>query len=141
MARATISGFDEVEKLLDDLGDVKKIGLNAVEKAAPYLVEGAKKAVESAATKGYATGGLARSFAAMKPKTNEYGAYVIVRPVGKDRKGRDYYARAAYMEYGTTLKGSPKNAAQPFRDKAISNARAKCEEAMEESVLSDIEKL
>lgn len=141
MARARISGFEDVDKFLDALGNDKKLGIKAVKAAAPHLVSGASKAVRSSANRGYASGGLARSFAATKPKTNQYGSYLIVRPVGKDPEGHDYYARGAYLEFGTTLNGKPKNAAQPWRDKAINLGREKCEEAMEEAVLSEIDKL
>lgn len=141
MARAKISGFDDVNKLLDDLSDINKVGLKAVEAAAPHLVKGASSAVRSVATRGYATGGLERSFAATKSKTNKYGAYTIVRPVGKDPDGKNYYARGAYLEYGTKLNGLPKNSPQPWRDKAINLSRAKCEEAMEKAVFSAVDKL
>lgn len=141
MARASISGFEDVDKLFDQLSDLKGIGMKAVEKAAPHLVDGAKKAVRSAASKGYATGDLAGSFAAMKPKTNEYGAYLIVRPVGRDKSGKDYYARGAWLEFGTTLKKKKKNSPEPWRDSAVSYAREDCEKAMEDVVNEEIDKL
>lgn len=141
MARAKISGFDDVDKLFDSLSDTKKLSLKAVEAAAPKLVDSAKRAVKSAAIKGYATGDLAGSFAAMKPKTNEYGAFVVVRPIGKDHEGHDLYARGAWLEYGTSLNGSPKNEPQPWRDKAVNGARSDCERIMEETVFSEVEKL
>lgn len=141
MARARISGFDEVEKMFDKLADTKNISIKAVEAAAPHLVKSAKSAVKSAANRGYATGGLDGSFAAMKPKSNEYGAYLIVRPIGQDPDGHDYYARGAYLEYGTKLKGEEKNEHQPWREKAINGARSACEKAMEDTVFSEVDKL
>ena len=141
MARATISGFDEVDKLLDKLDDMKNISMKAVQEAAPHLVDGAEKAVKASATKGYATGDLARSFVAKKAKSNKYGAYLIVAPVGSDAKGRKYYARGAYLEYGTTLNGRQKNPPQPWRDKAINTARSACEKAMEEVINTEVDKM
>lgn len=141
MARAKISGFDELDRLLDSLGDTHRIGIKAVEAAAPHLVRGASEAVRGAASKGYATGGLERSFAATKPKKNEYGSFLIVRPIGKDKKGHDYYARGAYMEFGTTLNRKEKNAPQPWRQKAVNLSQEKCEKAMEDVVMSEIDKL
>ena len=44
------------------------------------------KAVQAAANKGYSTRKLARSFVASKPKKNQYGNYVVVKPVGSDEK-------------------------------------------------------
>ena len=140
MARARISGFDEVDKLFDKLEDMKQVSVKAVEAAAPHLVKGAKNAVHSAASKGYTTEQLENSFAAMKPKTNDYGAYVVVRPIGRDSDGHDYYARGAYLEFGTTLKGDAKNSPQPWRDKAVNNARSDCEKEMEDTVFSEVDK-
>ena len=141
MARAKISGFEDVEKLFDSLSDTKKLSVKAVETAAPKLVESAKKTVKSVAIKGYATDGLAGSFVAMKPKTNEYGSYVIVRPVGKDHDGHDYYARGAYLEYGTKVGDKQKNPPQPWRDKSVNAARSECEKIMEETVYAEVDKL
>lgn len=139
--RATINGFEDIDKLFDQLDDTKKVSLKAVEKAGPHLVKGAERAVKAAASRGYATGDLAGSFAAMKPKTNEQGAYLIVRPVGRDKNGRDYYARGAWLEFGTTLKKKRKNSPEPWRDSAIGYARDECEKAMEDVVNEEIDKL
>ena len=141
MASAKITGFEDVDKLFEELGDTKKIRLAAVKKAAPKLVNGARKAVKAAATKGYATGGLANSFVASNPKENEWGAFSVIKPVGKDDKGISYGARAAYLEYGTTVDGKLHTVGSPWRDRAINAAKEECEKIMEESILEEIEKL
>lgn len=137
-----VSGFEGVEKLFEDIiQSTDRMSLVAVNSAAPYLVEGAEKAVKEAAHKGYATGGLAKSFTATKAKKNQYGAYAIVKPVGKDNKGVSYGARAGYLEYGTTVNGKLHNTAAPWRQKAVNNAREKCQKAMEESIYKELDKI
>ena len=140
MASAKITGFDDIDKMFDELMDTKKLGMEAVNKAAPYLVDGATKAVSAAANKGYATGGLAHSFAATKAKQNEWGTFSVVKPVGKDKNGVSYGARAAFLEYGTTRNGV-KQASSPWRDRAIKAAKAKCENTMEKIVHAEWEKI
>lgn len=137
-----VSGFEGVEKLFDDLvANTDRMTLEAVNAAAPYLVESAEKAVKSAAHKGYATGGLAKSFTATKAKKNQYGTYAVVKPVGKDDKGVSYGARAAYLEYGTTVNGKLHNESAPWRQKAVNNAKEKCQKAMEESIYKELDKI
>jgi HK97 gp10 family phage protein len=134
--KARIDGFENVDRILSRLMEPEKITKKAVEAATPALVESTQKSIKSAANKGYATGKLAASVAATKPKRNKYGTYSIVRPVGYDKDGNSYYARGAYLEYGTK-----KNAPQPWRQKAVNDAESKCEELMEQAVADEVKKI
>ena len=141
--KATIDGFENVDRILSRLMEPEKITKKAVEAATPALVESTQKSIKSAANKGYATGKLAASVAATKPKRNKYGTYSVVRPTGYDKDGNSYYARATYLEYGTTReKGTiPKNAPRPWRQKAVNDAESKCEELMEQAVADEVKKI
>lgn len=141
MARAKISGFDDVDKLFEELDNPQYFATKALEAAAPILVEETEKAIRSVTNKGYATGKLARSFVASKPKKNQYGNYVVVKPVGSDDKGHSYAARAAWLEYGTTLNGRQKNEPAPWRQKAVNAAESRCPEAMEKVISDEVDRI
>lgn len=141
MASLKVTGFDEVEKMFDELMNVKTLSLKAVNKAAPILLEGAKKAVRSAANKGYATGGLENSFTATKAKNNKWGTFAEVKPVGSDSKGERYGARAAYLEYGTVVNGVVHTSSAPWRKQAVESARKKCEDTMENTLRDEWDKI
>ena len=136
MASLKVTGMDEVEKMFDDLMNVKTLAIEAVNKAAPLLVASAKKSVRAAANKGYATGGLENSFTATKAKNNKWGTFSEIKPVGKDSKGIRYGERAAYLEYGTVVNGSVHTSSAPWRKQAVEQARKKCEDEIEK-VLQD----
>jgi hypothetical protein len=139
--KATINGFEDVDKLFAELEEPQRFATKALEAAAPYLIEESEKAVQRAANKGYATGKLARSFVASKPKKNSYGNYVVVKPVGTDPDGHSYAARAAYLEYGTTLNGRQKNEPAPWRQAAVNAAEAKCTAAMEKVISDEVDRI
>ena len=141
MGRATINGFDDVDKLFEELDNPQYFCTKALEAAAPILVDESSKAVQAAANKGYATGKLARSFVASKPKKNQYGNYVVVKPVGSDDKGHSYAARAAWLEYGTTLNGRQKNEPAPWRQKAVNAAESRCQETMEKVIFDEVDRI
>ena len=153
MATLDIKGFEDVYKALEKCSNPQGIQLKALESAAPYLVKAVQKTINE--TEG---GGnkLARSFSATKARSSGVGAYVSVRPVGKDKNGYDWATRAASLEYGTVWPrkekdaakihhlaqaGQPKNPAHQWRDRALNAARTKCEETMRQSVFSEIDKV
>lgn len=141
MASLKVTGIDEVEKMFDELMDIKKLAVKAVDKAAPILLDGAKKSVRSAANKGYATGGLENSFTATKAKNNKWGTFATVRPVGKDKNGIRYGERAAYLEYGTVVNGVLHTASAQWRKKAVDSVRTKCEDTMEKTLRDEWDKI
>lgn len=138
MAHMTITGFDDVDKMLAELVEKSgQIGIKAVDAAAPKLKESARRAIHAAANKGYATGRLERSIEATKAKENQWGAYSVIKPVGSNEKGVRYSEEAAYLEYGTARGQSP----SPWRDKAIASANSDCEQTMEDTVYSEVSKI
>lgn len=129
--------FDELEKIFDKLSNTNTdICKKAVNKAAPVLEKGIRKAFETKATGGYATGNTAKSFAPTNAKKNQYGVYSVVRPVGKNEKGVDYAKIAAIMEYGTQYR-----VAKPYMETAINSTRDKCEAVMQEVFSEEIDKI
>lgn len=153
MATMEIKGFGDVYNALERCAESGKICMRAVEAAAPYLLDATRKTINS--TKGGGNN-LARSFEATKVRNNAFGAYVTIRPVGKDKNGWDWISRAAYLEYGTVWPrkeadaakihhpaqaGQPKNTPQPWRDRSLNAARSGCEEKMRQTVFAEIDKI
>ncbi len=132
-----LTGYDGVEKMFDSLAS-GGIALKAVKEAAPILNKSAKKAVHSAANKGYATGDLEDSFVQTDAKENKYGAYSVIRPVGKDSKGVYFNAIATFLEFGTPNRTPTQMEASPWREKAVNGARTEVESKMESVVNSEV---
>lgn len=120
-------GFDELEKELEQLGDIDDIAPAMLEAAAPILKEELQSQVQQAADKGYAQGDLAGSIKANKPGENHLGHYVSVTAKGKDRKGIRNNEKLAYLNYGTS-----KQNARPVISKAMKNSEKKCLDAMQD---------
>ena len=154
MAKFTVEGLDEVDKLFDELSRPQWIGERAVKAAAPVLLAQTRKAIKE-------SGGhdsLARSFYATDPKENKYGIYSVIKPSGRNRKKMTEYVKlAAFLEYGTTWpktqedadkihhgkqKGLPKKPdAQPWRQKALNAAKEKCRIVMQAALNEGVDKL
>ena len=122
MAKCTITGFDELEKMLKKLEKPEKIAIKAVDAASPVLVRAMKNAIDSA-TSGDATGSLAGSISATSARQNELGVFSAVRPTGTDRKGVRNGAKLAYLEYGVR---SHNQAPRPVREAAVAAAEGEC---------------
>lgn len=142
-----IEGFEEAEKLFKRLED-SKISLKAVDKAAPILLKAAKASLHQAIhnpptpRKGESniTGALEKSVISHKAKHNSYGAYSTIEPVGKDTTKKpsiNYAGRAAILEWGTSKGLAP----SPWRARAIKNAEAQCQKAMESTYLEEVDKI
>lgn len=119
-------GFDDLEKELEQLGDIDDIAPVILEAAAPILKEELQSQVQQAADKGYAQGDLAGSIKANKPGENHLGHYVSVTAKGKDRKGIRNNEKLAYLNYGTS-----KQNARPVISKAMKNSEQKCLDTMQ----------
>lgn len=65
-------------------------------KASPQLEGAMKKRAKKA------TGQMAASIKATKPRKNERGYFTVVRPTGKDSKGGRNAEKLAIQEYGTS---------------------------------------
>lgn len=118
--------FDDLEKELEQLGDIDNIAPAMLEAAAPILKEELQSQVQQAADKGYANGDLAGSIKANKPGENHLGHYVSVTAKGKDRKGIRNNEKLAYLNYGTS-----KQSAKPVISKAMKNSEKKCLDTMQ----------
>lgn len=145
-----IEGFENLDKLFREISRPQEFCEKAIAEAAPILLESTKDSVHKAiyqpatARKGEPerTGALERSFMASKPKTNQYGSFSSIQPVGsrsdKTSGGKPlhYAAQAAFLEWGTNNGQAP----SPFRHRAVKNAEAKCAETMEKTFLREISK-
>jgi len=133
MARAREVGFTELDHMFDVLisGNVEA-AKKAVDAAAPILEASVRSHVAAAASRGYATGGLAGSFKATPAKQNEFGVFSAVRPVG-GRDGHAYSERARWLEYGVRTPHGVHQAPSPFRSAAAAAVKAECERIMEET--------
>ena len=124
LMRAEINGFDEVDKLLEKIANgMLDATLEAVDTASPYLVETSSKAVRRK------SGELAKSFKATKARNNKYGSYSVIKPEGYDSNGTSNYAKAVFLEYGTTH-----SQAYPWRQKAVNDARSKVEASLQKTL-------
>lgn len=141
MASLKVTGFEEIEEMFDELMSIKTLALKAVNKAAPIMLDSAKKSVKKAADKGYATGGLENSFTATKAKNNKWGTFAEIKPVGTDKNGIRYGERAAYLEYGTVVNGVVHTSSAPWRKQAVESARKKCEDTMENTLRDEWDKI
>lgn len=139
----TINGFDDIDKLFNDLSsNVDGIAIEAVAEAVPILEGSLRSAIASAANKGYSTGELAASVGSLPPKKNEFGVFAVVRPMGGHSGGESNAKLAAVLEYGRRG-GYEKNgrkltaqAPSPFRAKAVNSAKSQCEAVMKQVVES-----
>ena len=84
----------------------KVFGLSAsgTEQLCEEMLSDASPALESSMKKRprKATGQMAASIKATKPKKNERGYFAVVRPIGKDSKGVRNAEKLAIQEYGTS---------------------------------------
>lgn len=121
MASCSITGFDELEKILRKLEQPEKMAIKAVDAASPVLVSALKGAI-NAATKG-GHGDLAGSIEATSARQNELGVFSAVRPTGTDRKGVRNGEKLAYLEYGVKSHHQPP---RPVRQAAVAAAEGAC---------------
>lgn len=147
MARAKLTGFDELERFLGKLAQPEKMAIKAVDAAAPILEESFKAEVRSAANrkdkyeKPYSKGDLAEHIVATKAKENHLGVYAVVRPIGSVKRGEKELRNAeklAYLEYGVASHGQKPH---PVRQKAINSAEAQCEKTMQDVIYKEVDKL
>ncbi len=133
MARLRIDGLDQTIRELQRIGRFEEIATKAVDAAAPILEASVKSGVRSAAAKGYATGELEKSIKKTKAKMNQWGAFSVVAPTGRDQKGNKNADKLLSLEYGNSHQDP-----HPFLEKAKNNAEEKCIEAMEETVCQEV---
>lgn len=137
MAKATITGFNELERMLKKLRSPEKMAIKAVDAASPVLVKSFKAAVNSVVS-GDATGSLAASIEATDARQNELGVFSAVRPTGTDSKGVRNGAKLAYLEYGVRSHGQMP---RPVRQTAVNNAEAECRRIIQKTIDEEVAKL
>ena len=82
MAKAQLTGFDELDKLFEQIGRPEEFAIKAVNKAAPVL----KKHIQKNLKESSNSDKLANSFQHTPAKENELGVYSVVRPEGDFNK-------------------------------------------------------
>lgn len=144
MARASLTGFREMEAFLGKLSQPEKMAVKAVDAAAPLAEKRLKAEIAKAANrkdrngKPYSTGELAASVSRTKTGENEWGIYSVVLPVGEGKKGLRNVEKLAYLEYGVKSKGQ---APHPVRQRTVNAVEAECQRIMEETVYEEVNKL
>ncbi len=143
LAKMELTGFDDMDKMFDQLGKPEEFATKAVNKAAKILEKHTKKNVKTSSN----SDELARSFIATPAKGNDMGIYSVVRPVGSFNKDLSNADLAAQFEYGR--KGGYKRAGmkrkatemkpRPWRDKSVNDARKECESIMEKEVYKAVD--
>ncbi len=137
MARCSITGFSELEKMLKKLQEPEKMAIKAVDAASPILARSLKSAVE-AVTSEDATGQLAGSIEATSARQNTFGVFSAVRPTGKDSKGVSNASKLAYLEYGVK---SHNQEPKPVRATAVAAAEAECLRIIQQTIEAEVGKL
>ena len=85
------------------------------------------------------------SFVPTGAKTNQWGVYSVIRPVGHDEKGVAYADKALWLEFGRFRKNNAGRkaesieenqiqAASPWRQKAVNDAQAEIERKLERAI-------
>lgn len=144
MAKAKLTGFDELERMLGGLAQPGKMAVKAVDAAAPILERSLKSEIAKTTGKdhkrgkSYRPGSLEASIKRTKAKENQLGVFSVVKPDGKDSKGVRNVEKLAYLEYGVASRGQLPH---PVRQKAINAAEDECVKAMEEVVCREVGKL
>ncbi|HCT91095.1 MAG TPA: hypothetical protein DF613_06920 [Lachnospiraceae bacterium] len=144
MARAKLTGFEDLERFLGKLEEPRKMAVKAVDAAAPLAEKRLKAEITKAANrkdargKPYSTGELAASVGRTKTGENELGIYSVVLPMGTDKRGLRNVEKLAYLEYGVKSKGQ---APHPVRQRTVNAVEAKCQRVMEETVYREVDKL
>lgn len=139
MANCTITGFDELEKMLRKLEHPEKMAIKAVDAASPVLVRAMQSAISSATgNSGRGKGTLAGSISATSARQNELGVFSAIRPTGSDSKGVRNGAKLAYLEYGVRSHNQPP---RPVRAAAVAAAEGECLRIIENIIEQEVNSL
>lgn len=143
MAKAQLTGFEELDKLFEQIGRPEEFAIKAVNKAAPVLKKHIQKNLKTSSN----SDKLANSFHQTPAKENELGVYSVVRPEGdfnKDLSNADLAAQFEYGRKGGYIRPGKKRPAttmnpRPWRDKSINDARNECEKIMTQEVYKAVD--
>lgn len=132
MAGFRIDGLDETIREMEWSGRFGEIAPKAVDAAAPIL-EGAVKSAVSTTVSGKANGDLAGSIRKTKAKMNQWGAFAVVKPNGRDRKGVSNADKLLNLEYGNSHQ-----IPRPCLAGAVNSAEGACIQAMEDVIYREM---
>lgn len=144
MARMTITGFENVEKMLEKLANPYEMAEKAVNKAAPIVEKNLKAQIRSATNrrdkygKPYSTGELEASIAATNARDNSLGVFAVVKPNGTDKNGFRNAEKMGYLEYGVRSHGQEP---RPVRAAAVAQSENAVMQVMEEVIGAEVDKL
>ena len=136
----TITGFEDVEEMLNKLANPYEMAEKAVNKAAPIVEKNLKTQIRSAANrrdkcgKPYSTGELEASIAATNARDNSLGVFAVVKPNGTDKNAE----KMGYLEYGVRSHGQEP---RPVRAAAVAQSENAVMQVMEEVIGAEVDKL
>lgn len=138
----TITGFEDVEEMLNKLANPCEMAEKAVNKAAPIVEKNLKTQIRSAANrrdkygKPYSTGELEASIAATNARDNSLGVFAVVKPNGTDKIRNA--EKMGYLEYGVRSHGQEP---RPVRAAAVAQSENAVMQVMEEVIGAEVDKL
>ena len=138
----TITGFEDVEEMLNKLANPYGMAEKAVNKAAPIVEKNLKTQIRSAANrrdkygKPYSTGELEASIAATNARDNSLGVFAVVKPNGTDKIRNA--EKMGYLEYGVRSHGQEP---RPVRAAAVAQSENAVMQVMEEVIGAEVDKL
>lgn len=139
MANCSITGFNELEKMLRKLEQPEKMAIKAVDAASPVLVRALQNSINAATgSSGRSKGTLAGSIEATSARQNELGVFSAVRPTGTDAKGVRNGAKLAYLEYGVKSHNQPP---RPVRSAAVAIAEGQCLSIIQDIIEQEVNSL
>ena len=127
----TITGFEDVEEMLNKLANPYEMAEKAVNKAAPIVEKNLKTQIRSAANrrdkygKPYSTGELEASIAATNARDNSLGVFAVVKPNGTDKNGVRSHGQEP----------------RPVRAAAVAQSENAVMQVMEEVIGAEVDKL
>lgn len=135
MATLKDYGFDEILKKFDKIAYyASDMAIAALNEAAPIMERTLKKNIDSAANRGYATGGLRDSVVTQRAKENQYGAYAVIKVTGTAESGIPRTDQLRYLEYGTK-----RQQPHPVRAPTIKECSGKVQETVKKSIKKQVD--
>lgn len=132
MTSMRVEGFDDALRMFDRLIDnTDKAITEALTLGGQELTKNTRAAIHSAVNPRTSTGQLERSVMPTKPKFNNYGAFVAVRPTGTDSKGTRNGEKWGYLLHGNGRPGAKKH---DFKTEAIEASEKKCAQIAQDTL-------
>lgn len=126
LARARMTGFEDLEKMFRILGAADEMAIKAVDDAVPILEKNLKAEIMSAAE--HPTGELTSHIGTTKAKKNEYGVFAVVKP------DEDYVDRLRWFDIGHHDINGDWHKGKGVRQRAVNASKDACRKIIEEHV-------